>query len=250
MSSPLIPISPSADLLTTPALAVASDADRLGLTWKLRPATVMDGTDPTGILLQIDGDVIPMNGYSLIGPLQAGARVMCTLVPPSGTYIVGYVGAAGTDTTSGSRATATGGLGFILTTSGTTEANIPQLAVNNAAVSADNLYSFMGNITINGGGGSASFLFRWREKTALTGTHVAGFVYLPNGTNFDDTKAFDCSFRPSSSRTTSYHLSVQRVAGTQNLSIYGTPGSLAQSHSRLVRIGTYFTGASPIADYP
>lgn len=248
MSAPLAPITPSTDLLTTPALALASDADRLGLTWKLRPATVMDGGDPTGILLQIDGDTVPMNGYSLIGPLQVGARVMCALVPPSGTYIVGYVGAAGTETVAGARATDTTGIGIIATTSGTTELDIPDLAITNATLAQGNLYSFQGTIAINGGGGSSSFLFRWRARTALTGSVVASFIYLPNGTGFNDTKVFDATYAPGGSSTTSYHLSVQRVAGAANLSIYGTESSKFQSHARITRLGTYQVGASTFSD--
>lgn len=242
------PVTPSMELLATPALALASDADRLGLTWKLRPATVMDGGDPTGILLQIDGDTTPMNGYSLIGPLQVGARVMCALVPPSGTYIVGYVGAAGNETVAGARAVDTTGIGIILTTSGGTEADIPDLSISNATLAQGNLYSFQGNIAINGGGGSASFLFRWREQTALTGSVVASFIYLPLGSGFNDTKVFDATYRPISSKTTSYHLSVQRVAGAANMSIYGTESSMFQSHARIVRLGTYSTGAATFSD--
>lgn len=242
------PITPSTELLATPALALASDADRMGLVWKLRPATVMDGSDPTGVLLQIDGDTVPMNGYSLIGPLQVGARVMCALVPPSGTYIVGYVGAAGNETVAGARAINATGIGIIATTSGTTELDIPALAIRNASLAPGNLYSFQGNIGINGGGGSASFLFRWRASTALVGTVVASFIYLPNGTGFNDTKVFDATYRVGSASTRSYYLSVQRVAGAANMSIYGTEGSGFQSHARIVRLGTYSTGAATFSD--
>lgn len=242
------PIAPRPELDVTPALALASDADRLGLVWKLRPGTVAEGSDPTGILITLDGDSAQMNAYSLIGPLQDGARVMCALVPPSGTYIVGYVGVAATDVTAGSRATDTTGIGIIATTSGTTELDLPDLAITDATVSTKNLYSFQGTIAINGGGSSTSFLFRWRQTTALTGAVVASFIYLPNGTGFNDTKAFDATYRPTAAGVNSYHLSVQRLAGASNLSIYGTESSKFQSHARLTRIGTYYQGASLISD--
>lgn len=80
------------DLLTVGGEAVASNGDRLGLTWSLRPATVSGGIDPTAISLTLDGDDALISAYSLVGSLPNGARVMTMRVPPSGLYVVGYVG--------------------------------------------------------------------------------------------------------------------------------------------------------------
>lgn len=80
------------DSLTTGAESVVTNGDRLGLVWKLRPATVSGGADPTAISVTMDGEEALITAYSLVGPLVAGARVMCMLVPPSGVYVVGTVG--------------------------------------------------------------------------------------------------------------------------------------------------------------
>lgn len=80
------------DLLTVGAEAIVTNADRLGLKWSLRPASVSGGSDVTAISLVLDGDETLVNAYSLIGPLSSDARVMVMVVPPSGLYVVGYVG--------------------------------------------------------------------------------------------------------------------------------------------------------------
>lgn len=60
-------------------------AKRLGLIWELRPATVIG----RNMVIQ-DGDVQAISAISLIGDTYVGSRVMCMIVPPDGTFIVGY----------------------------------------------------------------------------------------------------------------------------------------------------------------
>lgn len=74
--------------------ALMANADRLGLVWKKRPATIVAplSDDPTGVTAIMDGDTVAINVYSLIGIPPVGARVMCDIVPPSGIYVTGYVG--------------------------------------------------------------------------------------------------------------------------------------------------------------
>lgn len=74
------------------AQAVTDNAQRLGLTWSLRPATVIAGVDPNDITARYDGDTAPLKMISLIGSLPVGARVYGAIVPPSGNYIVGMYG--------------------------------------------------------------------------------------------------------------------------------------------------------------
>ena len=89
--------------MTTPGMAgvetqgIRDNADRLGLVWKRRPATIVgvESTDPTKISATMDGDTVAINVYSLIGLLPVGARVMCDIVPPSGVYVIGYLGEPG-----------------------------------------------------------------------------------------------------------------------------------------------------------
>jgi hypothetical protein len=79
---------------TAQAQALQENAERLGLVWKKRPATIVspESDDPTGVTAIMDGDTVAINVYSLIGLVPLGARVMCDIVPPSGIYIVGYIG--------------------------------------------------------------------------------------------------------------------------------------------------------------
>lgn len=235
----------------TPAVAAADEtviqAPRLGLTWALRPGTVQSPPtdDPTATSVLLDGDTAPVSAFSLVGLAYPGARVMTMRVPPSGLYITGYVGPgpAG-DVLGGARATATAGIGFILTTSAGTEANISQLALNDMSVSVNNAYSFMGTVVVNGGSEADSFQFRWRKGTPLTGAIVGSFFYLPESSGFNNSQAFDTILVPTSSDTDNYYLSVQRIAGGGALSIYG----LSLTHARLEHIGSYTPGASLFTD--
>lgn len=228
----------------SPTLAAVDEtvrsADRLGLTWKLRPATALlpPVSDPTQTPILIDGDTEPVNAYSLLGALVPGSRVITMHVPPSGIYVTGFVGVGPTDTVVGAIATET--VGFILSTSGGAESNIPELALENASISAGHAYSFMGNILVNGGSEADSFLFRWRKGTPVTGAIITTFVYLPESNAFDNSRTFDAIYSPSDSGTDTYYLSVQRAAGGGTLNIYGA----SRSHARLERVGTYTPGAS------
>lgn len=73
--------------------AVQENADRLGLTWGLRPATVYDYNFDTGDCTAIyDGDEEPIGMVSCAGPLLPGFRVMAMQVPPSGNFIISTIG--------------------------------------------------------------------------------------------------------------------------------------------------------------
>lgn len=67
------------------AQELLAQAARLGLVWRLRPATVI-----AGAMVTFDGDTTPVAAVSLIGALYPGARVMCIITPPDGTFIVGH----------------------------------------------------------------------------------------------------------------------------------------------------------------
>jgi hypothetical protein len=69
---------------------------RMGLMWRLLPATVFaaDTNTPSSTQITIDGDTEPTRGISLLGLLPQGARVFVMVVPPQGNYIVGRSGRA------------------------------------------------------------------------------------------------------------------------------------------------------------
>lgn len=68
--------------------AVVENAQRLGLTWALRPATVVSSSPITAVF---DGDTEPINMTSMVGSVSIGQRVYVFVVPPSGNYIAGFV---------------------------------------------------------------------------------------------------------------------------------------------------------------
>lgn len=70
--------------------ALQDNARRLGLTWQLAIATVVDATNPLATVLQFDGDDSSTPGAIPMVPVGAGARVYVMQVPPAGNYIIGY----------------------------------------------------------------------------------------------------------------------------------------------------------------
>lgn len=72
---------------------IVSEAQRLGLIWGLRPATVNAGKVPGAFTITYDGDGDgePIPAVSWIGPLPAGFRVWAVSIPPGGTYVVGIL---------------------------------------------------------------------------------------------------------------------------------------------------------------
>ena len=74
------------------AEALVDNANRLGLTWELRPATV--GLVFPDVTVQVDGDSEFLTATSMIGKLVQGQRVFVILVPPSGIFVVGITGNA------------------------------------------------------------------------------------------------------------------------------------------------------------
>lgn len=80
---------------------LAGSLNRLGLTWRLRPATTSgSGTQNrvNAILGVYDGDTTRSRFFSMIGPVPGGARVWAIFIPPQGNYIVGYQGAGMAET--------------------------------------------------------------------------------------------------------------------------------------------------------
>jgi hypothetical protein len=75
-------------------MLTAGVADRMGLQWKLRPATVHSSSDVDSIRVPIvmDADDTVMTAVSMVGAVAIGARVYIMRVPPAGNYIVGYLG--------------------------------------------------------------------------------------------------------------------------------------------------------------
>lgn len=81
---------PVATTIAAGAQELVAQAQNLGLTWTLRPATVSDD-NPLAILY--DGDTTITNPINLTGHiLPVGRRVMGLLIPPSGNFVAGFYG--------------------------------------------------------------------------------------------------------------------------------------------------------------
>ncbi|MFI7430754.1 hypothetical protein ACIBPB_27540 [Micromonospora sp. NPDC049836] len=77
------------------AEAVLEKAVRLGLTWRLRPATVTSVAGDGTIRALHDGDSQAIRVTSMIGAVPVRSRVMVLKSPPAGNHIVGLVGSPG-----------------------------------------------------------------------------------------------------------------------------------------------------------
>lgn len=66
------------------------EAQRFGLTWILRPATVLD---PDHVRYDGDNDEASTRAINLLPyPLVEDMRVMCVIVPPAGNFVIGTIG--------------------------------------------------------------------------------------------------------------------------------------------------------------
>jgi hypothetical protein len=80
----------STDTAAAAAAALVENADRLGLKWDLKPATV--AKVDVVITVLCDGDTVNIMATSMVGTVAAGNRVYVLFVPPSGNFIVGFIG--------------------------------------------------------------------------------------------------------------------------------------------------------------
>jgi hypothetical protein len=91
MTEPLPTNDPAASLIGLGAQALIDNAKRLGLTWQLRLATVVDAVSGNQLLVRFDGDETSVTAVSMIGLVPANSRVYVISVPPSGNFAVGWV---------------------------------------------------------------------------------------------------------------------------------------------------------------
>lgn len=80
-----------AELISTGAQAIVTNANRLGLTWRLRLATVTEATSADSLEARIDGDVNSITIISMIGEVPIDRRIYVITIPPAGNYAVGFV---------------------------------------------------------------------------------------------------------------------------------------------------------------
>jgi hypothetical protein len=87
------PAAPTATSST--AKAIVDNANRLGLTWIMRPATVTSLTSTSSaqsVSISYDGDVGSVTAVSVCGVVLPGTRVLAIQIPPSGNFVIGVIG--------------------------------------------------------------------------------------------------------------------------------------------------------------
>lgn len=215
---------PAADQAAATTDAIVERAKHLGLTWGLRLATVVLGTNPAQVTATYDGDDTPIGMVSMIGPLPPDARVYAVQVPPGGNFIIADTAAAGgwmgaNTTDNGTVATGTG-----------TEQAIPSASWDNEPT-----YVFpdgrMFLMTVVGGAFSsvataqaANIRIRKGAQTIVgtvlgTWEHIAPAGFLGAAISF----TYVTYVKNTSGATVSSKLSltIQRISGASNYSLYG-----------------------------
>jgi hypothetical protein len=82
------------DAAVSAVKAAIDNAARLGLTWRVIPASVVGAgvSDPMATPVVLDGDVAAVQAVSMAGSFETGQRVWCVQVPPAGLYVIGIIG--------------------------------------------------------------------------------------------------------------------------------------------------------------
>lgn len=81
------------DAVTAGVQSLIEMARKLGLVWRLIPATVSAGSNAFGVVPVIfDNDFDETSTISMIGPVAEGVRVFVLSIPPQGNYIIGARG--------------------------------------------------------------------------------------------------------------------------------------------------------------
>lgn len=85
--------NPISDNIGVAVSEIVQQAQRLGIVWSLRLATVT-GNDTmiqsnSSVRVVLDGDDERITASSMIGQLAGGTRVYVLFVPPAGSYIIG-----------------------------------------------------------------------------------------------------------------------------------------------------------------
>jgi hypothetical protein len=214
------------ELIGVAAQSIVENANRLGLTWTLRLATVI-AVKGGGIVDAIyDGDTEAISMVSMIGTTYMGGRVYVIAVPPAGNYIIGYpptyqapryINANATDA------------GTLLTTSA-------EAAVPSASWDAEPEFSFYSHRlyridiqvgVFNAAATNSVSRIRVRQGSASTSGQQLGFWQASTSTaNVSSSSVASFTGQAyakggSQVVTTQLSLTLQRQSGAANISLYG-----------------------------
>jgi len=212
------------DLVSAEVLSIVANAQRLGLTWELLPATVQ-GPGTRSVPIRYDGDTVPVTAISLVGPLVSGVRVYAMRIPPSGNFIIGFVTMPGF--VDGVNVTTSGAI--VATVSA--ETDISQLALS-GTVKAGYAYLIAVQIVNTVTTTTDDWNMNVRRDTAVTGPVLARAQW--SGDDVVGTHYFTWPFVATVDETLSLFFSVVRGAGGGTISVFGAEvGSINRTMSFL-----------------
>lgn len=227
------------ELFSAGTQAIVERASSLGLTWGLRPATIITVTAAM-VTARYDGDAEAIAMSSLLPGLFVGARVMAIQVPPAGNYIFAFL-----DNGSGVYY-----IGANITTQGTVVTTpATETAVPSASWDSEPLFRFQGrgvfelhatgtyiqsadqqviNVSIRQGAATISGTLLWLQRAQAAQAFVATtFDFIGYFKNASTTDIYD-----------NLSMTITKAAGVAgNVSLAGTTG-IAPLTLRVAQIGT------------
>jgi hypothetical protein len=127
--------------------------------------------------------------------------------------------------------------GIINTTSGTTQLDIPKMALGPIPQVNGGLYQFNLHAIVQASVATDEFKMLVRRDTALTGTIIQEWTIFAAGiTTARGVYPWD-DFVASATEDVNYFVSLQRTSGTGTLAIYGQYGTGNRSGIACVRVG-------------
>ena len=209
--SPAVPAS----VEIAAAQEIVADADRLGLQWQIRPATVQRIIDATSVLAVYDGDTEPVPMVQLVGGVGPNDRVYAIFVPPQGNYIISLPAYQyNTDVI-------TTDVAATQTTVGAAELDLARLSWPAMSLRANHLYRWDINIiTTMNVSATQEYEFRLRADTALTGTLLAGILHWNQPSLNGQWASGHQYFVPTADTVTTLFTSVIRNAGANTLTVF------------------------------
>ncbi len=171
------------ELISAAVKQILASAKALGLTWSLRIATIsvlqsVGSNEPPLVAGIYDGDSAAIGLTNITGEeLLPGQRVYCLMVPPSGNFIIGFVGIPtppfstfGVAAPNGNIAQSTGGVETAVSLANWTTEPVARIRKNKIARITVMLNSFVNTAT------DSVFIVRVRlGSVTTTGTILAGW---------------------------------------------------------------------------
>lgn len=197
---------------------LVASADRSGLRWRLRPATVTTPAASGASMAVLDGDTVPVKVIPLVGSVVSGDRVMVAIVPPSGHYAIGWAGPPPLETLD-SLAITTAATYY----DGTAEALVTSASVSGALV-AGRRYRIMVGCPLTCATATHTGRIRIR-LTNLVGAEIGVKQHTIPGANYGETVFLWGDYVPATSGVATFALTCQRTSGaTSNVKVIVTAG--------------------------